>query len=66
MIEVSAVTAALGVEFYSDIPHLERNPVKMIQTSKNRVAHTIEITDNFGFDDVLKWINESYCLARTK
>lgn len=64
--EISCVSQALRIEFYADRLHPQRNPIKTLQTSANRVAHTVEITDASRFDEVLDWIAESYRLTSAK
>ncbi len=64
--QVSAVSGALRVEFYADSLHPERMPVKTVQTSKNRVAHTVELADASRLQEVLGWVQESYALTKGK
>jgi hypothetical protein len=54
----------MEVAFYSDRLRPERNPVKWLQTSANRTAHLITVTDNNNFDEIIDWIAESYALTR--
>lgn len=58
--------AAIRVEFYADRLHLERNPVKYLQTSANRVSHVVELTDEDGIDAMLGWLEEAYTLTKRK
>lgn len=62
---IKCTKKAMQIEIYSDSFHPERNPVKSLQTSTNRVMHLIEITDNSSFDLIFEWINESYYLTRS-
>lgn len=61
--QISAVAGALRVEFYASAPHPECAPVKILQTSKNRVAHTVEITTPAQLGDVIGWVAQSYTLT---
>lgn len=64
--EVSAVTAAMRVEFYTDKQHPEYNAIKISQTSANRVAHMVEITNTDTFPELLQWLATSYDLTAGK
>ncbi len=64
--QISAVNAALRLEFFADRLHPEWNPVKTQQTSKNRVAHTVELTGEEHLDGALAWILASYTLTEKK
>lgn len=65
-LSISAVSNALRIEFFSDSIHTERLPIKTLQTSKYRVAHTVELTDNSNFANLINWISESYSLTIKK
>lgn len=62
--QISAVASLMRIEFFSDSIHPERNPVKTLQTSKNRFAHTVETVDDACFGQLLDWIEESYFLTK--
>ncbi len=61
--QISAVSGAMRVEFYLNRLHTEINPVKTLQTSKNRVAHMVEARDETMFYELLDWIAQSYALT---
>lgn len=58
--------AGLQIEFFSDQLHEDRKPTKILELSKNRIAHTIEITNNKDFPLIIEWIKESYLLTKKK
>ncbi len=62
--DIGATKTALRVEFYLDAAHPECRPIKTVQTSKNRVAHTVELTDADGIGALLDWIAASYELTK--
>ncbi len=64
--QISAVSGSLRVEFFASRLCPERNPIKVLQTSANRVAHTVECRDENGMDEILGWIAESYQLTNNK
>lgn len=57
---------ALQVEFYADKLCEDRRPVKYLQSSANRVLHTVELTDGEELDLLMLWIRESYLLTVKK
>lgn len=57
--QFSAVAGALRVEFFSDAEHPERNPIKLVRTSANRVAHIVECREPGDLASALHWIAES-------
>ncbi len=61
---IKCTQKAIQIEFYSDRLHPQRNPIKSLQTSANRVMHLIEITDHSSFDLIFDWIKESYFLTK--
>lgn len=63
--EISAKVGCLVVGFASDTIHDEWEPVKVVQTSKNRVAHYFEVTDNHSFLLILERIKQSYELTKS-
>lgn len=62
--EISAVAAAMRVEFYADQPHPEYGAVKTVRLSAHRVAHTVELVDAGRFPEVLTWVAASYALTQ--
>lgn len=54
----------IEVVFFSDRLHPERKPDRWLQTSANRTAHSILVTDNSNFDEFIDWIAESYALTK--
>lgn len=55
---------SIQIEFYSDKLHNDRNPVKHLQTSINRVMHMVELENGDKFDLLIEWIKESYYLTK--
>ncbi len=64
--QVSGTAGAMRVEFYQDRPRPELKAVRTQRLSKNRVSHTVELTDESGFEAVLNWLAESYQLTAKK
>lgn len=64
--EISAVSSALRVEFYADGEHPEYGAIKVVRLSKNRVAHTIALTDASGLPELLPRLLASYALTQGK
>jgi len=50
--------------FCSDSLKMERQPVRWLRNSVNRVWHSIEVTDASNFGDLVEWFVESYVLTR--
>ncbi|UWG96605.1 DUF5655 domain-containing protein [Dehalobacter sp. DCM] len=63
--EVSAKKDCMVVGFASDVIHDEWEPTKVVQTSKNRVAHYFEVTDNDSFPVVIERITRAYALTQS-
>ncbi len=61
---IKCTQKAMQIEIYSASIHPERNPVKTMQASANRVMHLIEIADDSAFDLIFEWIKESYFLTK--
>lgn len=62
--EVKCKKETMEVVFYSDRLQADRNPIKHMQTSANRVAHAVAFTDNSNMEEMLEWIEESYHLTK--
>ncbi len=60
---IKCTQKAMQIEMYADRLHPERNPVKSLKTSANRVMHLIENTDRSAFGLLIEWMNESYYLT---
>ena len=64
--EVSAKSSCMVVAFASDTVRDEWKPVKTLQTSKNRVVHYFEVTDNRLFPVLVERIAVAYALTKSK
>ncbi len=64
--EIKSKPDAMEVVFYSQQLRADRNPIRHLQTSANRVVHVVEAVDETPFDDFLRWIKESYALTFAK
>lgn len=64
--EVSAKKDCMVVAFASHVIHDEWEPFKVLQTSKNRVAHYFEVTDNSLFPVLIERITQAYALTQSK
>lgn len=62
--EVSAKKDCMVIAFASDVLHDEWVPSKVLQTSKNRVAHYFEVTDNSLFSVFIERIALAYSLTQ--
>ncbi len=62
--QVSAVTSALRVEFYLDRLYPEIAAMKTVQTSANRVAHTVECANDSALERIVGYISRSYQLTK--
>lgn len=62
--EVKFKRESIEIVFYSERLRPERNPDRWLQTSVNRTAHAIIVTDNSNFEEIIDWITESYALTR--
>lgn len=63
--EVSAKKDCMVVAFASDVVHDEWQPSKVLQTSKNRVVHYFEVTDNALFPVLIERIAQAYTLTQS-
>ncbi len=63
--EVNAKKDCMIIGFASDSVHEEWEPVKVVRTSKNRVAHYFEVTDNTLFSELISRIAASYELTKS-
>lgn len=63
--EISAKKDCMVVGFASDSIHEEWAPAKTVRTSKNRVAHYFEVTDNGQFSELLERIVMAYDLTKS-
>ena len=63
--EISARKDCVIVAFASDALHDEWEPSKVVQTSKNRVAHYFELTDDALFADLIERIAQAYVLTQS-
>lgn len=63
--EIRAKNDALVIGFASDVLHEEWQPVKTVQTSKNRVAHYFEVKDNTEFPIFIERIAQAYALTQS-
>ncbi|TWH57550.1 uncharacterized protein YdhG (YjbR/CyaY superfamily) [Desulfitobacterium sp. LBE] len=63
--EVSAKKDGLVVAFAAPVRHDEWQPDKVVQTSKNRVAHYFQIVDNGQFPALVEGIAEAYHLTKS-
>ncbi len=61
--EISARKDCMVVGVVSDAPHEEWNPAKTAQTSKNRITHYFEVTDDSLFPVLAERIAASYALT---
>ena len=62
--EVSAKKDYMVIAFFSDKLHEEWKPSKSLQTSKNRIVHYFEVTDNASFQTLIEYITQSYALTK--
>jgi len=62
--EVKFKRAFMEVVFYSDRFRPDRNPTRWLQTSVNRTAHVVAVSDDSLFDDIVDWLEESYFLTK--
>lgn len=63
--EVSANKACMVVAFASDVLHDEWESSKVLQTSKSRVVHYFEVTDNALFPELIERITQAYILTQS-
>lgn len=63
--EVSAKKDCIVVAFASDTVHDEWEPTKIVQTSKNRVAHYFEVADDKLFPVLVERISQAYSLTKS-
>lgn len=63
--EVSAKSGCMVVAFASDAVHDEWEPAKVLQTSKNRVAHYFEVTDDALFPVLIERIAQAFVLTQS-
>ncbi|MGI6685158.1 MAG: DUF5655 domain-containing protein [Bacillota bacterium] len=61
--EVSANKDYMVVAFASDVLHDEWKPLKVLQTSRNRVVHYFKVTDNTLFSALVERIGQAYILT---
>ncbi|BCJ98725.1 hypothetical protein bsdcttw_17660 [Anaerocolumna chitinilytica] len=61
--EFNAKKDCMIIGFASDSIHEEWGPAKVIRTSKNRVAHYFEVTDDTLFSELISWIAAAYELT---
>ena len=64
--EVSAKKDCMVIALASDAVHDEWEPAKTLQTSKNRVAHYFEVTDDALFPVLVERISQAYVLTKTE
>lgn len=62
--QVSAVAAAMRVEFYADAQTDAYGAMKVARQSSRRFAYTVEVTGASQLTKVLTWIAASYALTR--
>lgn len=63
--EISAKKDCMVIGFASDRPHDEWEPAKMLRTSKNRVAHYFEVTDDTRFPELVGYIVQAYEITQS-
>ncbi|SHO42990.1 Uncharacterized conserved protein YdhG, YjbR/CyaY-like superfamily, DUF1801 family [Anaerocolumna xylanovorans DSM 12503] len=63
--EISGKKDCMVVGFASDSIHEEWEPAKVVRTSKNRVTHYFEVTDNKQFPELLERIVRAYDLTKS-
>lgn len=63
--EISAKKNAMVVAVPSDVLHEEWNADKTLQTSKNRVVHYFEVTNDTEFSEIVGRIQAAYQLTKT-
>lgn len=63
--EIKAKKTALVIGFPSDILHEEWNPVKTTQTSKNRITHYFELTEQSDLQQVVSRLKAAFVLTDT-
>ncbi|MDR1469590.1 MAG: DUF5655 domain-containing protein [Spirochaetaceae bacterium] len=61
--EIGAKRAGLVIAFAREAVSDEMNPVKVVQTSKNRVVHSYAATDNMHFPWFIEKIRDAYTLT---
>jgi uncharacterized protein YdhG (YjbR/CyaY superfamily) len=64
-VEVGAKKDCMVIAFASDTPHVEWKPSKIVQTSKNRVVHYFEVTDDGRFPEFIGRISQAYALTKS-
>nr|WP_315024510.1 DUF5655 domain-containing protein [uncultured Aminipila sp.] len=64
-VEITAKKDCMVVAFASDILHDEWKHSKVLQTSKNRVVHYFEVTDDTFFPELIEHINQAYILTQS-
>ena len=63
--EISARKNGMAIAFASDVLHDEWEPSKVLQTSKNRVVHYFEVTDDTLFPELIERIAQAYTLTQS-
>lgn len=62
--EISAKKDCMVVAFSLDSLHAQLQPARVLTTSKNRVVHYFEITDDTLFSMLVQWISKSYEMTK--
>lgn len=63
--DISFKKAGMVVAVAAETLHNEWNPTKVLQTSKNRVIHYFEITDNSAFADLAERVATAYQMPQS-
>jgi len=62
--EIRPLARSMEISFAADRPHDEWKPAKIARTSKNRVAHSFEVTDGADFPELIERVAEAYRLTQ--
>jgi len=62
--EIRPLARAMEISFAADRVHGEWEPSKVVQSSKNRVAHSFEVVDNARFPELAERVAEAHRLTQ--